>query len=199
MGLFSKLFSKNKEEVKNLNTEVSGTDIIIAGEIVKENEPVKEDPSVYYVLFTNKISGLKEVAFDTRMLLVNDHPVNNLVIYYEFENNVKKEVISRSNIQEITLNTRIQVDGVKHADVDYSSIDKNLISQAEFGGQPLSQFLSNREEKTEEIVDKMTLNSYYELTIVFINEENENQKIMFRIDKNSDKFISFLKNNIGKK
>lgn len=199
MGLFSKLFSKNKEEVKNVNTEVSGTDIIIAGEIVKENEPVKEDPSVYYVLFTNKISGLKGVAFDTRMLLVNDHPVNNLVIYYEFENNVKKEVISRSNIQEITLNTRIQVDGVKHADVDYSSIDNNLISQAEFGGQPLSQFLSNREEKTEEIVDKMTLNSYYELTIVFINEENENQKIMFRIDKNSDKFINFLKNNIGKK
>ena len=39
MGLFGKMFSKkNKEEVvENVNTEVTGSDLIIAGEVVKED------------------------------------------------------------------------------------------------------------------------------------------------------------------
>lgn len=199
MGLFSNIFSKNKlnEPIQNLNTEVSGNDIIIAGEMIKENEPVKEDPSVYYVLFANKISGFKGVPFYTRMLLVNDNPTNNLSIYYEIENEIKNEIISREKIQEVQLNSRIQVEN-QNNDNDYKLIDKNLTKNALFGGQPLSQYLKEKEE-LETVSNKNDLNSYYELSITFINLENEIQKVMFRVDKNCDKFVNFLKSCVGKK
>ena len=82
MGLFGKLFSKNNNEapVENLNTEVTGNDVIIAGEMVKEGEAPKEDPTVYYILYVNKVSGFKDVPFNTLMLLVNDHSNNNLTM-----------------------------------------------------------------------------------------------------------------------
>ena len=40
MGLFGKLFKKNKNEepIKNVNKEVTGNDIIIDGKMIKEGE-----------------------------------------------------------------------------------------------------------------------------------------------------------------
>ena len=40
MGLFGNIFKKkkNEEPIKNVNTEVTGNDIIIAGKMIKEGE-----------------------------------------------------------------------------------------------------------------------------------------------------------------
>ena len=200
MGLFSNIFSKNKstEPIQNLNSEVSGNDIIIAGEVIKDGEPPKEEPSVYYVLFANKISGFKGIPFDTRMLLVNDHPNNNLCVYYEFENEIKKETISRDKIQDVVLVSRIQMDNSNN-NSDDTYKDDTLIKEAVFGGQPLSQFLKKVDDNKEEIGNKIDLSSYYELTITFVNEENENSRLIFKITTDCEKFVNFLKTNIGKK
>ena len=44
MGLFGKLFSKNKNEqpVENVNKEVTGNDVIIAGEMIKKYSDEKK-------------------------------------------------------------------------------------------------------------------------------------------------------------
>ena len=199
MGLLGKIFSKNKdvEIVENVNSEVTGKDIIIAGEKIKEGEEAKEDPSVYYVLFANKIAGFKGVPYDMRMLLVNDHSMNNLVINYELDGEVKKDIISRNNIQNVDLISRVQME--INNNLESKDIDKRLISASLFGGVPLEQYLSgdiNSEINSDKKVD---LNTYYELTITYINDENENKKIVFRINNNPEKFVNFLKSNIGHK
>ena len=83
MGLFG-LFSKKKDEVpvENVNKEVTGNDVIIAGEMIKEGEAPKENPAVYYVLYVSKVYGFKDVPFNKLMLLLNYHPNNNLTINY---------------------------------------------------------------------------------------------------------------------
>ena len=45
----------------------------------------------------------------------------------------------------------------------------------------------------------MDINTYYEFTVSFINEENEIQNIVFKVEDNPEKFVNFLKNNIGNK
>ena len=203
MGLFGNLFKKNKNEepIKNVNTEVTGNDIIIAGKMIKEGEEPPEDPSVYYILFANKISGFKGISFDTRMLLVNDHSLNNLTINYENNGEVIQYIINRSKIQSVNFISRVQMN-TNETNSNYENIDKHLLAEAKFGGYPLLQCLgedSKLNNSTLDEVNKVDINTYYEFTVSFINEENEIQNIVFKVENNPEKFVNFLKNNIGNK
>ena len=46
--------------------------------------------------------------------------------------------------------------------------------------------------------DKVELNTYFEITLTYLNEENETQKMMFTTTDNPEKFINFLKTTINK-
>lgn len=203
MGLFGNLFKKkkNEEPIKNVNTEVTGSDIIIAGKMIKEGEEPKEDPSVYYVLLGNKISGLKGVSFDTRMLLINDHSLNNLTINYENNGEVIQYIINRSKIQSVNFISRVQMN-TNGTNSNYENIDKHLLAEAKFGGYPLLQCLGEDSKYNNSVLDepsRVDINTYYEFTVSFINEENEIQNIVFKVENNPEKFVNFLKNNIGNK
>ena len=203
MGLFGKLFSKNKNEqpVENVNKEVTGNDVIIAGEMIKEGEAPKENPAVYYVLYVNKVSGFKDVPFNTLMLLVNDHPNNNLTINYEVDNNKKTDTISRSKITDVSYNSRMQMDGFAK---EVASEKKDALAKfALFSGHPVKDYLKTsvvselNDSKTDNH-DKIDLNSYFEITLTYLNEENETQRMMFTTTDDPAKFINFLKSNINK-
>lgn len=204
MGLFGKMFSKNKNNtpVENVNTEVTGNDIIIAGEMIKEGAAPKEDPSIYYILYVNKVSGFKEVPFNTVMLLVNDHSNNNLTINYEVDGKNKVDTISRSKITDVSFNSRIQMENSRK-DVISNELKSHLAAAALFGGYPLAQYLGGNAingvvNTLSDNYDKVDLNTYYEITLAFTNEENETQKMMFTTTDNPEKFINFLKTNINK-
>ena len=203
MGLFGKLFSKNNNEapVENLNTEVTGNDVIIAGEMVKEGEAPKEDPTVYYILYVNKVSGFKDVPFNTLMLLVNDHANNNLTINYEIDGNQKTDTISRSKITDVTCNSRMQMEG--SSKVPGPDMKDTLSSFALFSGHPVrnyihAQVIGGAINAMSDNYDKVELNTYYEITLTYLNEENETQRMMFTTTENPEKFINFLKTTINK-
>ena len=201
MGLFGKLFSKkgNEVPVENVNKEVTGNDLIIAGEVVKEGE-VKEDPSVYYILYVNKLSGLKGVPFTTLLLLVNDHSNNNLTINYILDGNNKTETISRSKIKDVSFVSRFQMD--KKSEPITEDMKNRLASNALFGGHPLSKVLGahviNYDDNSNVKNNNNDSNTIYEITLTYINEEDESQRLMFGTDLNPEKFVNFLKSNIGK-
>ncbi len=200
MGFMAKMFSKkNEKPVENVNKEVTGNDVIIAGEVVKQGE-VKENPSVYYILYVTKLSGLKGVPFNTFILLVNDHSKNNLTINYEMDGEIKVDTISRSKITNISFNMRVQFDNNKD---DYTEEHKNNLAKgATFNGFPLLQVLgantSNYAITPEVEQASIDLNNYYEITLTYLNEENESQRILFGTEDNPEKFINFLKTNINK-
>lgn len=202
MGLFGKMFSKKKNEevVENVNTEVTGSDLIIAGEVVKEGE-IKEDPSVYYILYVNKLSGLKGVPFNTFILLVNDHSKNNLTINYEVEGEFKTETISRTKIKEVGYVSRVQMDAKVEAVSE--ELKNKLAANALFGDHPLNKVLGANVVNynvvhTIENKEVKGLNTNYEITITYINEEDESQRLMFGTSEDPEKFINFLKSNINK-
>lgn len=202
MGLFGKLFSKNKDvaPVENVNTEVTGNDIIIAGEMIKEGDKPKEDPSVYYVLYVNKVSGFLEVPYNTVMLLVNDHSKNNLTINYLIDVENKITTISRSKIVDVTSNYRMNMEERENNITE--DIKERLASFATFGGFPLKQVLKDKPNvnTNEEVFvnNKLDKNNYYEITLIYKNEEDENQRLMFTTIDNPEKFVNYLKSNIGK-
>lgn len=204
MGLFGNLFSKNKNAipVENVNTEVTGNDIIIAGEMIKEGEAPKEDPSVYYVLYVNKVSGFKEIPFNTLMLLVNDHSKNNLTINYEVDGVSKTDTISRSKITDVSFNSRMLMENNKK-EIVTNEMKSHLAAAALFGGNPLAQYLGGNGingllNTMSDNYDKVELNTYFEITLTYLNEENETQKMMFTTTDNPEKFINFLKTTINK-
>lgn len=204
MGLFGNLFSKNKNvtPVENVNTEVTGNDIIIAGEMIKEGEAPKEDPSVYYVLYVNKVSGFKEIPFNTLMLLVNDHSKNNLTINYEVDGVSKTDTISRSKITDVSFNSRMLMENNKK-EIVTNEMKSHLAAAALFGGNPLAQYLGGNGingllNTMSDNYDKVELNTYFEITLTYLNEENETQKMMFTTTDNPEKFINFLKTTINK-
>lgn len=204
MGLFGKLFSKNKKEapVENVNKEVTGNDIIIAGEMIKEGESPKEDPSIYYILYVNKVSGFKEVPFNTPMLLVNDHSKNNLTINYVIDGVNKVDTISRSKITDVSFNSRMQMDNNVKTIIS-NETKSTLAAMALFGGNPLSQYIgkgviNNDSNTLSDNYGKIDLNTYFEITLSYLNEENEPQKMMFTTTDNPEKFINFLKTTINK-
>lgn len=204
MGLFGNLFSKNKNAtpVENVNTEVTGNDIIIAGEMIKEGEAPKEDPSVYYVLYVNKVSGFKEIPFNTLMLLVNDHSKNNLTINYEVDGVSKTDTISRSKITDVSFNSRMLMENNKK-EIVTNEMKSHLAAAALFGGNPLAQYLGGNGingllNTMSDNYDKVDLNTYFEITLTYLNEENETQKMMFTTTDNPEKFINFLKTTINK-
>ncbi len=204
MGLFGKLFSKNKNEVtvENVNTEVTGNDIIVAGEMIKEGEGPKEDPSVYYVLYVNKVSGFIDVPFNTLMLLVNDHSNNNLTINYEVDGVSKTDIFSRSRIIDVTFNSRVQMENSKK-EVVSNEMKSHLAAAALFGGNPLAQYLGGSainsiSNTMSNNYDKVNLNTYYEITLTYVSEDNVTQKMMFTTTDNPEKFINFLKTTINK-
>lgn len=204
MGLFGNLFSKKKNDVpvENVNKEVTGNDVIIAGEMIKEGEPPKEDPSVYYILYVNKVAGFKDVPFNTLMLLVNDHSKNNLTINYEVDGNKKTDTISRSKITDVSFNSRVQMEN-SNKEIVSNEMKSHLAAAALFGGNPLTQYLGGNainglSNVLSDNYDKVDLNSYFEITLSYLNEENEPQKMMFTTTDNPEKFINFLKTNINK-
>lgn len=204
MGLFGNIFSKNKNEepVENVNTEVTGNDIIIAGEMIKEGETPKEDPSVYYILYVNKVSGFIDVPFNTLMLLVNDHSKNNLTINYEVDGVSKTDTISRSRITDVTFNSRVQMENSRKEVVSYE-MKSHLAAAALFGGNPLAQYLGGNvinglSNTLSNNYKKVDFNTYYEITLSYITEENVPQKMMFTTVENPEKFINFLKTTINK-
>lgn len=204
MGLFGNLFSKNKNAtpVENVNTEVTGNDIIIAGEMIKEGEAPKEDPSVYYVLYVNKVSGFKEIPFNTLMLLVNDHSKNNLTINYEVDGVSKTDTISRSKITDVSFNSRMLMENNKK-EIVTNEMKSHLAAAALFGGNPLAQYLGGNGingllNTMSDNYDKVELNTSFEITLTYLNEENETQKMMFTTTDNPEKFINFLKTTINK-
>lgn len=204
MGLFGKLFSKNKKEapVENVNKEVTGNDIIIAGEMIKEGEAPKEDPSIYYILYVNKVSGFKEVPFNTPMLLVNDHSKNNLTINYVIDGANKVDTISRSKITDVSFNSRMQIDNNVKTIIS-NETKSTLAAMSLFGGNPLSQYIgkgviNNDSNTLSDNYNKIDLNTYFEITLSYLNEENEPQKMMFTTTDNPEKFINFLKTTINK-
>jgi hypothetical protein len=170
--------------------------------MIKEGEAPKEDPSVYYVLYVNKVSGFKEIPFNTLMLLVNDHSKNNLTINYEVDGVSKTDTISRSKITDVSFNSRMLMENNKK-EIVTNEMKSHLAAAALFGGNPLAQYLGGNGingllNTMSDNYDKVDLNTYFEITLTYLNEENETQKMMFTTTDNPEKFINFLKTTINK-
>lgn len=199
MGLFFKK-KKVEEPVENVNTTVTGTDVMIAGEVVKEGE-VKEDPYQYYLLFAHKISGFKEVPFNTFMLLVHDNAASNVTVNYEIDGNKKVDTFNRSKIQDITFNSRVNMDN-EHNNISDEK-KAHLMSEAMFGGHPLNKYFEGNAlnyftKRLNIAEEKVDTSVYYEVSITYLNEEDESHKLIFRVDTNPEKFVNYLKSTLTK-
>ena len=119
----------------------------------------------------------------------------------ESDNNKKTDTISRSKITDVSYNSRMQMDGFVK---EVASEKKDAIAKfALFSGHPVKDYLKTsvvgelNDSKTDNH-DKMDLNSYFEITLTYLNEENETQRMMFTTTDDPAKFINFLKSNINK-
>lgn len=181
------LFFNNKEKDLTKENEVNNN---VDKEIDKNN-----------FLFTNFLTGLKGIALNTTILLINDNTDKTINMVYKDINNENNNLsikIPIVNIKDISYISRVKMQNTSKK-IEENSTKSALLSAAMFGGSPLLQLagttgLNNLFNSLSNNYEKVNYNSYYEITInTVIN--NIETKLIFTTDNNPEEFINLVNKN----
>ena len=187
MFVLLSLFFNNKEKDLTKENEVNHN---VDKEIDKNN-----------FLFTNFLTGLKGIALNTTILLINDNADKTINMVYKDINNENNNLnikIPIVNIKDISYISRVKMQNTSKK-IEENSTKSALLSAAMFGGSPLLQLagttgLNNLFNSLSNNYEKVNYNSYYEITInTVIN--NIETKLIFTTDNNPEEFINLVNKN----
>lgn len=151
-------------------------------------------------LFTNFLSGFKEIPYNTIILLVNDTKSSSLNLVYKLAEEQTIQ-IPFSAINSVSCVNRVRV-SKNSKKVEDHTIKSMLLSTAMFGGAPVLQVASfygmnSLFDTMSNNYEKVNFNSYYEV-IVETMVDNELKKIVFTCDIDPKQFIDKLLSKISK-
>lgn len=173
-------------------------------DLTKENElnnNVDKEIDKNNFLFTNFLTGLKGIALNTTILLINDNTDKTINMVYKDINNENNNLsikIPIVNIKDISYISRVKMQNTSKK-IEENSTKSALLSAAMFGGSPLLQLagttgLNNLFNSLSNNYEKVNYNSYYEITInTVIN--NIETKLIFTTDNNPEEFINLVNKN----
>lgn len=143
-------------------------------------------------IFTNFVVGLKEIPYNTIVLLVNNLPNNSVDLVYTINNNNQTKNLPFHSIKNISYTSKIKMSNSSKK-VKENETKSMLLSAVVFGGNPLMQMIGNSGfnslfDSISNNYDKVKFNVEYQITIqLLIN--NEEKKLMFISEKNPEIFI----------
>ncbi len=153
-------------------------------------------------IFTNFVMGIKELPFNTVILLINDTLKNSINLNYSLDNvNEKTIELSKNTIKNITYTKKVKLTNVSKTTEDRQT-KSMLLSVAMFGGHPIMQMLGAQEfnslfDSVSNNYDKVKCDNYYEI-ILETALNNEDVKLVFNSDSNPEIFINKIINSLKK-
>lgn len=121
-------------------------------------------------IFTNFVMGIKELPFNTVILLINDTLKNSINLNYSLDNVNKKTIeLSKNTIKNITYTKKVKLTNVSKTTEDHQT-KSMLLSVAMFGGHPIMQMLGAQEfnslfDAVSNNYDKVKCDNYYEIML----------------------------------
>ena len=153
-------------------------------------------------IFTNFVMGIKELPFNTVILLINDTLKNSINLNYSLDNvNEKTIELSKNTIKNITYTKKVKLTNVSKTTEDHQT-KSMLLSVAMFGGHPIMQMLGAQEfnslfDAVSNNYDKVKCDNYYEIMLE-TTLNNEDIKLVFNTDTNPEIFINKIINSLKK-
>ena len=147
------------------------------------------------ILFTNFITGIRGIKYNTIVLIANNEPEQALELIYNTTNDVKDNQIIKipfSSISNISVSTKVGIQNTIHK-TEENETKGMLLSALLLGGNPVLQGIGNSAipgvlNTLSNNYDKVNYDSYYELIIQTVIN-GEETKLMFNTEKNPEEFF----------
>ena len=134
-------------------------------------------------IFTNSIIGLKEIPYNTTVLLVNNIPNNSIELIYNINNINQTKSFPINIVKSITYANKVRTSNVSKK-IDENKTKSMLLSAVVFGGNPLVQMMGN--SGFNSLFNSLS-NNYEKVIELLIN--NESSKLVFSSQTNPESFI----------
>lgn len=179
--LFSLFINDNKKEETIEKLSSSGNDF---------------DDSLF--LFTSFVLGIKEIPFDSEVLITNNLEENTINLIYRINNSNQNFQIQKNKIKNISCTSRART-AIKNKEVEDNETKSLLLSAVMFGGNPIVQTLGNDGfnmlfNTLSNNYDKVEFNVEYEIIIEYLMD-NQLKRIVVVSKKNPKKFLDNILNN----
>lgn len=184
--LIISLFINNKIDNKKV-TNTKENNIPILNNTINKNN----------FLFSNFILGLKEIPFDTTILLVNNTIDHQLELIYNINSKNKTISFSYTTIKDIKYTNKIgMINKIKNKS---NELNGTLLSAVVFGGNPILQLQGNTmfNSLLDDITnnyEKIEYNVYYEIEINILTLDSKNIKLILKSSTNPKIFINQVLN-----
>ena len=179
--LFSLFINDNKKEETIEKLSSSGNDF---------------DDSLF--LFTSFVLGIKEIPFDSEVLITNNLEENTINLIYRINNSNQNFQIQKNKIKNISCTSRART-AIKNKEVEDNETKSLLLSAVMFGGNPIVQTLGNDGfnmlfNTLSNNYDKVEFNIEYEIIIEYLMD-NQLKRIVVVSKMNPKKFLDNILNN----
>ncbi len=179
--LFSLFINDNKKEETIEKLSSSGNDF---------------DDSLF--LFTNFVLGIKEIPFDSEVLITNNLEENTINLIYRINNSNQNFQIQKNKIKNVSCTSRART-AIKNKEVGDNETKSLLLSAVMFGGNPIVQTLGNDGfnmlfNTLSNNYDKVEFNVEYEIIIEYLMD-NQLKRIVVVSKINPKKFLDNILNN----
>lgn len=179
--LFSLFINDNKKEETIEKLSSSGNDF---------------DDSLF--LFTSFVLGIKEIPFDSEVLITNNLEENTINLIYRINNSNQNFQIQKNKIKNISCTSRART-AIKNKEVEDNETKSLLLSAVMFGGNPIVQTLGNDGfnmlfNTLSNNYDKVEFNVEYEIIIEYLMD-NQLKRIVVVSKMNPKKFLDNILNN----
>ena len=179
--LFSLFINDNKKEETIEKLSSSGNDF---------------DDSLF--LFTSFVLGIKEIPFDSEVLITNNLEENTINLIYRINNSNQNFQIQKNKIKNISCTSRART-AIKNKKVEDNETKSLLLSAVMFGGNPIVQTLGNDGfnmlfNTLSNNYDKVEFNVEYEIIIEYLMD-NQLKRIVVVSKMNPKKFLDNILNN----
>lgn len=184
------LFFNDKKIDKNVKTNFQNLNNNVTDSLDKNN-----------FLFANFILGLKEIPFNTEILLVNNITDNSLDLIYAVDNNSKTIRLPIEKVKNISYKTSMKMQNISKR-TESNKTKSMLLSAVVFGGNPMIQLAGNSVfnsifDDISNNYEKVNFNSYYELVVEILIDGQE-IKLTMNTDAYPDNFVKQLLNKVIK-
>lgn len=93
-------------------------------------------------LFTSFVLGVKEIPFDSEVLITNNLEENTINLIYRINNSNQNFQIQKNKIKNVSCTSRART-AIKNKEVEDNETKSLLLSAVMFGGNPIVQTLGN--------------------------------------------------------
>lgn len=149
-------------------------------------------------LFTSFVLGVKEIPFDSEVLITNNLEENTINLIYRINNSNQNFQIQKNKIKNVSCTSRART-AIKNKEVEDNETKSLLLSAVMFGGNPIVQTLGNDGfnmlfNTLSNNYDKVEFNVEYEIIIEYLMD-NQLKRIVVVSKINPKKFLDNILNN----